>query len=219
MISDSVTPERAGEGRPVHHRSINHANRLDVLWGFARACTIVPGSFVLDAGNQGDLTMRNHRSCRLLFWTLLVLLPGLARADVYVAIDGVLGDSTEANHRQWISARSAAWNVEQGAAPQPVVLVMHDGPWSAKLLEKLVIGKAFPRVIIDTTMYIANTWVVFSRLTLTDASVRRFTSSVAESTRAVSQVELFYTGLQWEYWTYSPAGAATGSIKGSLSTK
>lgn len=163
--------------------------------------------------------MRNHRSCRLLFWALLALLPGFARADIFVLIDGVTGDSTEANHRQWISARSAAWNVEQGVAPQPVVLSMHDGPWSAKLLERLVIGKAFPRITIDQTMHTANRWVVFSRLTLTDASVRRFTSSVAESNAAISQVQLFYTGLQWEYWSYAPDGGATGSVKGSLSIK
>lgn len=161
--------------------------------------------------------MRNNCPRRLLLWTFLTLLPRLACADIPVLIDGIPGNITESTHAGWIAARSTNWNVERGVAPQPVTVAMNDGPWTATLALNAATGKSIPRIIIDFTALMGSKWVVLSRLTLRDATIRQFASSQAVGAGfPVSQFQIAANGYEWEYWSYSDVGAVTASAKGSF---
>jgi hypothetical protein len=85
-------------------------------------------------------------------------VPTVAKADLFLHLDGITGYSTDPAHLHWTDVKSFAWTVNDPYVPGPGSTPYSDFSWTqaldstAALLHKaLVTNHDFPTVVLDVT--------------------------------------------------------------------
>lgn len=150
--------------------------------------------------------MTGYKHCGWMLGALLAVSPGLARADMLVAlVDGIPGDVTELSHKGWVRVSSQAWGLERtGSVPafQVVTLTLDSGPWSAALAQAAASGQRIRSVVLDRTKSGPSGERVFGRIVLEDVTVRSLATSARPDGDEASSMQLTFATIRWEYYGY-----------------
>jgi type VI secretion system Hcp family effector len=142
--------------------------------------------------------------------------PGLG---VFLRVEGLLGESTDRDHRNWSDATGYRHAVRRlaGSAPprvqhdELVVLKVTDRT-SSDLYDKAVAGELLPRVDLDVCRSDAQRLLCFLQIRLTDAIVSGF----SQGADLVDRVGFSYRRIEWTYQLFRSDGGVGGERRGSF---
>ncbi|MEX1041302.1 MAG: type VI secretion system tube protein Hcp [Pirellulaceae bacterium] len=147
----------------------------------------------------------------------------------YLKIEGVDGESVDADHKDWINLLSVSQSLNRpmnfGASGSSrhtssvncgdVICVKEADKSTPKLIEAICLGKVFPTVKLDLVQSIGDTKRVpymqweLKNVMVTDYSVGGETTSGSPPTESVS---LNFEEIKWIYTQYGKDGAKKGSV-------
>ena len=163
--------------------------------------------------------------------------------EIFIKLEGILGESTDANHKDWIEAISFNWGMTM-----PVSTSSGSGASSARVQVGNLnfthnLDKASPKLMSScaTGQHIRTaTLEVYSRgehpvrfyqLSLSDIVVNKVfltgnsqagdesTAQLLALASPLEEVSLTFAKIEWSYWPRNPDGSANAAVKGSYDTK
>ena len=146
--------------------------------------------------------------------------------DIFLKIDGIKGESSDAQHREEIEAASFSWGASQqgstsagggaGAGKanlQDLHLVMNVSQASPQLFLACVEGRHIRTAVLTCRRAGGRDRREFLRYTLTDLLVASYqTSGQAEEGVSVDQVSFAYAQVKVEYWPQKADGSLGAPI-------
>lgn len=159
----------------------------------------------------------------------VALISSNADAASYIKFDGIDGESTHVDHKDWIAVESFKWSVAQegvvaGGSPKVVVkdfTIMHRIDKASPLLFlKCAEGKPIPSVTLVMTRVVDGTEVEYYRMTLTDVIITSIGADAPNlatgdgSVRPLEAVSMrLYPKLEIEYTPYDENGKKGTPVK------
>jgi type VI protein secretion system component Hcp len=136
-------------------------------------------------------------------------VPTVAKADLFLHLDGVTGRSTDPAHLNWIDAKSFAWTVNDPYVPGPGSRPYSDFFWTqgldgtvAALHKALVENHDFPTVVLDFTAPPELGGVVYFEMTFTWANL----AGEHWGGGFLQEYEMSFAGVTLDYWKLHPDG-------------
>lgn len=152
---------------------------------------------------------------------LLVLLPGVSQAAMFMLVDGFPGPSKYASYAGWFSVDSAQWFIDRTKAgdPHALVVVLRSSAQTAPLIQLSASGAILKRIVVDHVSTSEATPVLHGRVTCDEVQVR--SSSTSGNAEDVTRIELkiLCARFAWEYFDYSATKALAAQGKGSWNFK
>jgi type VI secretion system secreted protein Hcp len=163
----------------------------------------------------------------LALFTGLFLLPFSANADIFMKIDGLDGEATDANHEQWIDILSVSESLHapeiastdgsrrRGAVVfEDVVVAKVLDKTSPKLREALAQGKVYPQIEIEITRNCGSGQVTifkydFKNPSLTSVSLQGTDSDALP----VEMLSLNFEEIKWTYTELDGTCAKQGDVE------
>jgi type VI secretion system secreted protein Hcp len=186
--------------------------------------------------NNDTKTMKNpltrfSSTLALVAPTMALLAPN-ADAAAYIKFDGVDGESTAVDHKDWIVVDSMTWGVAAvspaptGAPPKVAVrdftITHRIDKASPKLFLACATGQTIPTVTLSVTRTVAGTEVGFYQIILTDVLVSSVTSASAPDSAGTSgderpqeSLSLNYTKIEIKYTPIDDVTGAPGPVETS----
>ncbi|MCB0375991.1 MAG: type VI secretion system tube protein Hcp [Sinomicrobium sp.] len=157
----------------------------------------------------------------------LFLFTGIASAQrMYIKIDGVDGEATERNHRNWIDLQSYKQGVSSeagvttGAARMragktsfgDLVIVKKIDKTSPVLMQKCAGGEVIPKVELEITEPNGNSFykVIMDEVRITGVTV---SSDCSSGCQTMEEVSFYYNKITWEHTGSSGKTQAGYDIK------
>lgn len=122
----------------------------------------------------------------------MVLLASQADAAAYIKFDGIDGESTSVDHKDWIIIESMSWGA---SAPAPdaaggagkvsfkeFTISHRIGKASPKLFLACATGQHIPKVTLSVTRMVQEKEVEYYRIVLTDVLITSMGSAIPEAT-------------------------------------
>ncbi len=159
--------------------------------------------------------------------TLLILAAAAQAApDIFMRVEGIPGDATDAQHRDEIVVASYSFNIAQSASPSrgggasagratvtPFVVTKPVDSASPRLAIASLRGQVLPRVDI-TVRRPGQARDEYLRFTLTDVVVSGFAQEApSENAAPVETVQLSYGTIVMEYVPQRSGGAAGAPVR------
>lgn len=150
--------------------------------------------------------------------------------NAYLQIDGIKGESTDKDHKDWISVISFSHSISQvtsvpspsggGAAGkvthQEIVVTKHVDIASPKLYEACATGKHFPNAVIDVSRSAGATPAKYLVIRMQDVIISGVASSGASGNDVpIETVSLNYGSIQWVYTPQNPDGSTGTDVIGT----
>ena len=148
--------------------------------------------------------------------------------NAYLQIDGIKGESTDKDHKDWISLISFSHSISQatsipsggGAAGKvthlEIVITKRVDIASPKLYEACATGKHFPNAVIDVSRSAVAAPVKYLVIRMQDVIISGVASSGASGNDfPVETVSLNYGSIQWVYTPQNPDGSAGTDVIGT----
>jgi len=155
---------------------------------------------------------------------------GRSRGPAFLHLEGIPGEVTEENHRDWIAVFDISYGIELsgdvgtgggGGSPtatfSPIVLTKDLDKASPLLAQKCAEGRTIPDATIECMQSMGGRTVYF-RIDLSDVRI----SQVAPRMRArqsgdfvfVEEIALVFSRVQWQYTQTGPTGEPAGTVEG-----
>ncbi len=152
----------------------------------------------------------------------------------YMNLNSIKGESTDANHQQWIiienASKSIHRSIPEGAKDQQrsrgnttcgdVVVTRQMDATSTKLSEASANGTFFPQVQIDFCTQVKNKQEPYYSFKLKNVIMSNYTVNLNESGNPIptETVTLAYTDVEWNYVKIDPkTGENKGNVPGRFS--
>ena len=134
---------------------------------------------------------------------------------IYLKLDGITGDCTQADHKQWMDIDSMTWNVtrsiqtqagattnRESSEPQvgEVTLIKRSDSSTAKLIQESTTGKTGKTATIDMVTT-GNPGQTYLQYTLTNTLVSSYASTTTGD-RPVETITLNFTKKEVKYTSY-----------------
>ncbi len=153
--------------------------------------------------------------------------------DVFLQIDGIKGESTDKDHKDWIEVLSYSHSISQAAssAPSPsgggaagkvtheeFAITKNVDISSPLLYQACATGKHFPNVVIEVSRATGKAPVKYMTITMKDVLVST-ASLLAPSTSdsPIETIALDYGSIQWAYAPQNPDGSVGIDVIGTWS--
>ena len=163
---------------------------------------------------------------RILQWTSLLLalalaLPGTATAtdEIFVRIDGILGESTEIGHEKWIEARAVGNSVSQvsdaqRAAFSDIAILKNIDRASPLLFVGAAMGTTYDTVTIDFVRE-GRLLLTYFRMQLFNAVITGVRTNANSTDGSVTEfVTLKYSRISWSYTVQNDDGSPGDKVQG-----
>jgi len=146
---------------------------------------------------------------------------------MYIQMDGIPGESTDADHKDWIDLLSAGLSVHrpvagahagvtraQGAADfDPISISKSVDKSSVKLMEAVAKGTSFKTVKIDfTTSYGGDKRVPYMKIELKDALVTSYSVSGGAEGAPSEHFSINFSEIKTTYTQYDKQGKSKGNV-------
>ena len=150
--------------------------------------------------------------------------------DAYLQLDGIQGEATEDNHKNWIQLTQIAHGIAQQASKNPpggqratTANSQHDAIQVVKKVDKSTpllhqqccSGKTIAKAAIDLLKDAGDKRVVYLKYELTNVLIAgvKLKGDQADAEEADETVQLKYGTIKWTYQTTDPS---TGSVTGNV---
>lgn len=141
---------------------------------------------------------------------VLVLQPALGQSKGFLRIQGIGGESSDQNHKDWIDVQSIAWGGKnpasgvprsgsQSKGPGSLVIVKRVDKASPLLRSKSGGGQTFSEVVLETPGTGPDGKPGVYIYKLTDVTIASLTSSGGGSAGPQESVTLNYAKISWTY--------------------
>lgn len=182
---------------------------------------------------EGKNGMCNAKIGRLVIpvissFLLLVSLSLPANAAIFVKIDGIEGESTDANHDKWIDVLSVSESIsrpDSGATGQSrrrgsavfddIVIKKELDLSSVKLRERLAQGQVIPKVEIEITGTFGGSRATYFKYELKNVQITSFSvnASGSSDSRPAESFSLNFEEIKWTYTQYDSEGNKLGNVE------
>ena len=141
---------------------------------------------------------------------VLVMQPALGQTKGFLKIQGIAGESSDQNHKNWIDVQSITWGGKNPAAgvprsgsqskgPGSLVIVKRVDKASPLLRSKSGGGQTFPQVVLETSGTGPDGKPGVYIYKLTDATIASLNSSGGGSAGPQESISFNYTKISWTY--------------------
>lgn len=147
---------------------------------------------------------------------ILVTCPARAGYKIFMQVTGIVGESTDENHKGWIDLASFNHGLSNASAgPLSVGKVSHADFVVGKRLDKSSLpinlklnqGNHIPTVVVEFQTAVGANKLVFYRVTMTDAVFTSKKNEGADGGDAITEsCSLTYKKIVWEYWPIDDSG-------------
>lgn len=153
-----------------------------------------------------------------------------SQAAVFVKIDGIDGESTDANHADWIDVLSWSWGMTNDPSPSgqltlgDMVLVKEFDKSTPKLHQSLCSGAMIPAVTVTIEFVSSNNpgeakFMEYKLKNVLITSIRPGGVSKAGTAEDIplEEITLNYTEIEWTYTKLDSTGLVVEQVSGSCS--
>ena len=143
-----------------------------------------------------------------------------AQSSYFLQFDGVRGESTEKNHRDWIDIDSFAWGVHAipGSSYGRPVIEFDDFSWgqqidssTPQLFDNLANLRHINRAVAEAVASIGGSAPVpYFRMTFNDVLLSQMSVTGAAPAMPHLSGAFGYSRITLDYWSYDSAGRSTG---------
>lgn len=150
----------------------------------------------------------------------LGLATTVAAADTFMLVPGIVGDSTEANHKGWLRLSSVEWTVgSHGAFPAPangtqdinvglgvplgLTVQLPSGPWSVALMRRIASGNNAGQVTID---HIASDGKPIYRMRLDRVFLKQHQLASTAKSLPVDDLSMVFRAIRYEHFEVAADG-------------
>jgi len=143
-----------------------------------------------------------------------------ANAAAYIKFDGVDGEATDANHKEWIEVLSFSQTIHRGDSGssvrttagvvfEDIVLTKELDKSSPKLAESVATGKVIPKVEFELTSSVGT----YYKYELTNVMVTSYSVSGSADEIPTEQVSLNFEEIKTTYTEYGSDGKKGGNVE------
>jgi type VI secretion system secreted protein Hcp len=156
---------------------------------------------------------------------ILAIGVSTARADLFLLVDGIPGESTQAQHKDWIDVENykinfAGATASGGGGAGRSRLTQFDvaafvSKASPRLLLSALSGQTIPDMELDITRNILGQQESYANWLFTDVTVTNFNQSNngGPSERSLDIYSFDFQKLEYEYTEFKPDGSQSGVTK------
>ncbi len=141
---------------------------------------------------------------------VLVMQPALGQPKGFLKIQGISGDSSDQNHKDWSDVQSITWGGKNPAAGVPRSGSQNKGPGSLVIVKRVDKaspllrsksggGQTFPEVVLETSGTGPDGKPGVFIYKMTDVTIASLNSSGGGSAGSQESVTLKYTKISWTY--------------------
>lgn len=150
--------------------------------------------------------------------------------DVYLQIDGIKGDSTDAQHPGWIECESVSWAVSQPRSAtastagghtaercelSDIIFLKLADKASPLLLQLCAGGKTFPKAKFEFLRAdAAGERIKYYEIELQNVLIAHVAPSVGNGSMMAESVGLKFSKVKWKYTQQKIAGGSGGNTAG-----
>jgi type VI secretion system secreted protein Hcp len=151
--------------------------------------------------------------------------------DIFLQIDGIKGESTDKDHKDWIEVLSYAHSISQAASAVPspsggggagkvthqeFVITKNVDVASPILYQACATGKHFLNVVIDVSRATGRAPVKYMTITMKDVFVSTAALSAPSANDSpIETIALNYGSIQWAYAPQNPDGSIGTVVTGT----
>jgi type VI secretion system secreted protein Hcp len=151
--------------------------------------------------------------------------------NVFLQIDGINGESTDKDHKDWIEVLSYSHSISQAASAvsspaggtaagkvthQEFVITKNVDIASPLLYQACATGKHFPSVVIEVSRATGKAPVKYMTITMKDVFVSTAAlSAPGTNDSPIETISLDYGSIQWAYAPQNPDGSIGTVVTGT----
>lgn len=145
-------------------------------------------------------------------------------SDIYLQIDGIKGESTDSEHKDWIDVLSSSHAISQAAAasgtssginPNELVITKHVDASSPKLFEACASGKHIKKVTLEMMRATGDKRVKYLAVEMNQVVISKVQLNAAESEDLPGEsVSFNYGTIKWTYTQQKSDGSKGGNVTG-----
>ena len=160
-------------------------------------------------------------------------LPEVVNFEIYADFDGILGESDDKEHMNWVDILSFEFYMHQpttstgssrrrgGIILEDIILTKYVDKSTPKLMEKTALGAVLSTVEIDVVKTISDAHVSFYHYTLENVIITSYKSQghTLEDPYPWDTLTLRYEEITVTYTEYDSTGGSTGNVEWNYSVE